>query len=197
MSNDPVSAHRYTLYAEEFVLNEARPATPTLWNAWENGTSASAMDIAGTNPPDGSASLQISPQPRSWGWGIALNLKETDLSTDASANLTAFAGGTLNFQVRSTYPGLIEVGIYTGRGADQSGVDAYILLASGQYGYVNDGNWHQVSIPVSAILAAAPKVDLSKVTSPFVIADRYARTGKAQGSGIVSKIEVDAIHWAR
>ncbi len=54
-----------------------------------------------------------------------------------------------------------------------------------------------MSIPISAILAAAPNADLSKVTSPFVIADRYDRTGKAQRSGIGSKIDVDAIHWAR
>ena len=99
--------------------------------------------------------------------------------------------------MRSTYPGLIEVGFYTGRGADQSGYDAYVLLASGQHGYVNDGNWHQVSIPVSAILAVAPNADLSKVTSPLVIADRYERTGKAQRSGITTTIEVDGIYWAR
>ena len=70
-------------------------------------------------------------------------------------------------------------------------------LASGQHGYVNDGNWHQVSIPISAILAVAPKADLSKVTSPFVIADRYDRTGKAQRRASRPKIDVDAIHWAR
>jgi hypothetical protein len=107
------------------------------------------------------------------------------------------AAGTLNFSVRSTYPRLLEVGFYTGRGSDQTGADAYVLLASGQHGYVNDGNWHQVSIPVSAILAAAPNANLSLVTSPFVIADRYDRTGKAQRSGITTRIDVDGIHWAR
>jgi exo-beta-1,3-glucanase (GH17 family) len=207
MSNDMVTANRYTLYAENYTLNEARPATPTLWNAWENGTSATAASIDCTKPPpvatpctpppDGITSLQITPQPLVWGWGIALNLKESDLKTDASADLSAFAGGTLNFSVRSTYPGLIEVGFYTWRSADQSGYDAYVLLASGQYGFVNDGHWHQVSIPLSAILAVAPKADLSKVTSPFVIADRYEKTGKAQKSDIRTKIEVDAIYWAR
>jgi len=54
-----------------------------------------------------------------------------------------------------------------------------------------------VSTPISAILAAAPNAHLRKVTSHFVIADRYNRTGKAQQSSIKSKIEVDAIHWAR
>jgi len=68
---------------------------------------------------------------------------------------------------------------------------------AGQPGHVNDGNLYPVSIPVSAILAAAPNADLSKVTSPFAIADRYEFTGKAQQLAISSKIEVDAIHWAR
>ncbi len=60
-----------------------------------------------------------------------------------------------------------------------------------------------MSIPIRNILAAAKdadpskNADLSKVTSPFVIADRYEKTGKAQQSGITAKIEVDAIHWAR
>jgi len=198
MRKDTVGATRYTLYADNFVLNETRPVPPTatLWNAWENGTTASVLGLVGA-PPEGVNSLQITPAPKVWGWGIALNLKELNLSTDVAADLSAFANGTINFQVRSSYPGLIEVGFYTGRGADQSGMDAYILVASGQYGYVNDGNWHQVSIPVSAILAAAPKADLSHVTSPLVIADRYDRTGKAQGSGITSRIEIDDIHWAR
>lgn len=199
MRKDTVGTNRYTLYADNFVLNEVRPVAPTttLWNAWENGTTASVLGLVGA-PPEGVNSLQITPSPKVWGWGVALNLKEQqNLGTDVAADLSAFANGTINFQVRSSYPGLIEVGFYTGRGADQSGMDAYILVASGQYGYVSDGNWHQVSIPVSAILAAAPKADLSHVTSPLVIADRYDRTGKAQGSGITSRIEIDDIHWAR
>ena len=47
------------------------------------------------------------------------------------------------------------------------------------------------------MLAAAPNADLSQVTSPFVIADRYDRTGKAQCPGITTRIDVDGIHWAR
>ena len=39
--------------------------------------------------------------------------------------------------------------------------------------------------------------DLTKVTNPFVIADRYAVTGKAQGSNITTKVQIDAIYWAK
>ena len=75
--------------------------------------------------------------------------------------------------------------------------DSTVPLPSGQYGYLNDGAWHNVSIPIGVLVAAAPKADLSKVTSPFVIADRYAYTGKASGSNITSRIDIDGIHWAR
>lgn len=197
LGQQKIDAKRFTLYAETYTLNEARPATPTLWNAWENGTTASATDVTTATPPEGAASLQITPSPASWGWGLAMNLKANDLKTDTAADLSGFASGTLNFSIRTTYPGMIEVGFLSGTGVDGSAVDVYIQLSSGQYGFVNDGAWHAVSIPVSALLAAAAKADLTLVTSPFVIADRYDRTGKASGSAVTSRIDVDGIHWAR
>lgn len=89
-----------------------------------------------------------------------------------------------------------------------SAYDVYLAIQPGEYGYVNDGNWHTVSIPISAITprgamafgmtdATKSKLDLTKVTNPFVIADRYANTGKAQNSGHTTKLYVDAIHWSR
>ncbi len=197
MNNQKVSASLFTLYAEGFTLNEARPLKPMLWNAWENGTSASARENTGVASPDGSAHLEITPQPRQWGWGLALNLKEPGLVTDSSADLSDFAAGTLSFSIKTTYPGLLEVGFYTGRGADTTGYDAYVLLAPGEHGYVNDGQWHRVSIPISTLLAKAPKADMKNVSSAFVIADRYAFTGKALDSAIATKIAVDGIQWSR
>jgi len=197
MTNHKVNASQYTLYAESFTLNEDRPTLPTLWNAWENGTTATATDVTNAGQPEGSKSFEITPVPAKWGWGLALNLKESNLKTDTSAELSGFASGHLNFSIKTTYPGMLEVGFYTGTGVDGTGYDVYVPLTSGSYGYLNDGNWHQVSIPVSALVAAGIKADLSKVTSPFVIADRYAKTGKAENSRITSKIHVDSIYWSR
>ena len=202
LTNQKVTANRYTVYAESFVLNEDRPTLPTLWNAWENGTTARAADVTTAAPPEGTTSFAITPTPAVWGWGMAHNLKDNNKpnpvqASDASADLSAFATGSLNFSVRTSYPGMLEVGFYTGTGVDTTGYDVYVPLPSGQYGYLNDGAWHNVSIPISVLVAAAPKADLSKVTSPFVIADRYAYTGKASGSNITSRIDIDGIHWAR
>jgi hypothetical protein len=44
---------------------------------------------------------------------------------------------------------------------------------------------------------ATSKLDMTTVTNPFVIDDRYANTGKAPGSGITTPIYVDDIYWSK
>jgi hypothetical protein len=125
-------------------------------------------------------------------------------------NLSAFnvASGRLNFSIRTTYPGKIEVGFLTGTASTSSLYDVYLPIASGQYGYANDGQWHQVSIPLADIIAKGAmafgmtdptksKLDMTKVTNLFVIADRYGVTGKSQGANDRTKILVDAVYWSK
>ncbi len=119
--------------------------------------------------------------------------------------MTDFATtGTLNFSIKTTTPGIIEVGFVTGRGSDSSAKEVYMQIAPGEYGYLNDGAWHQVSIPLSVLLAKAGGIGLQgqttnmkEVTTAFVIADRYAKTGKADNSNITTPIHIDAIYWQR
>ena len=113
----------------------------------------------------------------------------------------------MNFSIKTTYPGKIEVGFATGSGA--TAYDVYIPLTPGdQYGYNNDNNWHTVSIPIKDIKPFGNKAsgqegsptsvfDLTKVTSPFVIADRFGRTGNNQASASNTKIFVDNIFWQK
>ena len=86
--------------------------------------------------------------------------------------------------------------------------DVWMPLSSGQYGYVNDGTWRQVSIPIRDLLPFGAQgfgmnnspdafLDMSKVTNPFVIADRYIQTGKDANSGITTKINIDSIYWTK
>jgi hypothetical protein len=186
------------------LAGEVKPVETTLWNAWDNGTTGFANEVTSTaSPVDLSKSMELSPKPAVWGWGLALTLPSTaeDLS-----NFTA--SGTLNFSIKTTYVGKLEVGFLTGTAATNSLYDVYLAISPGQFGYQNDGAWHQVSIPISAITPRGAmafgmtdptkaKLDMSKVTNPFVIADRYAVTGKAQGSNITTKIYVDNIFWSR
>ncbi|MDZ7812623.1 MAG: glycosyl hydrolase family 17 protein [Ideonella sp.] len=202
INSGPVTANRYTLYAEVASTGEAKPAEIGVFNAWENGSTAAYPEVSTTAAPDdGSKSIEITPTPLVWGWGLALGLPTTaeDLSNFA-------ANGRLNFSIKTTYAGKLEVGFLTGTTAGGSAYDVYLPISSGEYGYVNDGQWHEVSIPLSAITPRGAmafgmtdptksKLDLTKVTNPFVIADRYAVTGNAAGAN--TKIYIDKIYWSR
>ncbi len=202
INHGPVTANRYTLYAETVTADEARPVETPLWNAWQNGTTASVSESTATST-EGTKSMVITPIPLDWGWGMTMAF------TYSSDDLTAFATtGYLNFSIKTTYPGKFEVGFLTGTAANTSLYDVYIPIQSGDYGYVNDGAWHNVRIPISAITPhgamafgmtdpTKAKLDLATLTNPFVIADRYAVTGKATNSNITTAIQVDNIYWSK
>lgn len=205
LANPIVTANRYASYGEAVVAGQAHPAETPVFNAWDGNTAAYPEVSTTAAPGDPSKSIEITPKPAQagWGWGLAQQLPMT------SDDLSNFgAAGFLNFSIKTTYPGKIEVGFMTGSTTSGSAYDVYLPLAPGSYGYVNDGAWHQVSIPISAIVpfgamafgmtdAGKAKLDLTKVTTPFVIADRYANTGKAANSNDTTKINIDAIYWSK
>jgi hypothetical protein len=45
--------------------------------------------------------------------------------------------------------------------------------------------------------ASKSKLDLSKVTNPLVIADRYEKTGKSTNSNDRTKIYIDNVYWSK
>lgn len=202
--NPTITASRYTLFADVAVAGEAKPAEVPLWNSWESGSTAGGAELAADAAPgDGPNSFTITPTPQVWGWGMtrALGTTVEDLSNFAST-------GKLNFSIKTTYAGNLEVGFLTGNTTSRSAYDVYLKLAPGQHGYMNDGQWRQVSIPISAITPsgamafgmtdpALSKLDLTKVTNPFVIADRYTVTGKSQGANVRTPILIDNIYWSR
>jgi len=81
-----------------------------------------------------------------------------------------------------------------------------LAIAPGDYGYQNDGQWRQVSIPISNLIAAgAPAfgyagspsavLDLTRVTNVFVIGDRYSVTLNSTGS--TTPLLIDNVYWSR
>jgi len=202
VANTPITANRFTLYAETVTAGEARPAQAPIWNAWQNGTTAVAAEVAST-ASEGSKCIQITPRPLAWGWGMAMAF------TLGSEDVTNFrASGYLNFSIRTTYPGTLEVGFLTGTAADASLWDVYIPLASGSYGYLNDGAWHDVRIPIADLIPHGAmssgmtdpnkaKLDLATLMNPFVVADRYSVTGKPANSAITTPVLVDNIYWSK
>ena len=202
-----VVANQYTAYGDAVVAGEFY-ASPLLdLNAFGPPTRPTARlaQIAGSAAPfDQPNAIEITPIPEPYGWGVVVNVKDTLTAED----LTNFAAGTLHFSIQTTYPGKIEVGFSTGFVATTDQFDVWMPLSAGQYGYVNDGTWRQVSIPIRDLLPFGAQgfgmnnspdafLDMSKVTNPFVIADRYIRTGKDAKSGITTKINIDSIYWTR
>ena len=184
-----VTANRYTLYSEAAVAGEAR-ATGLRWDPF--ATTGYRDDTSTAAPGDGNTSFEITPNPVDFGWGLFQYSAAGVLE-----NLSGFNNGRLNFYVKSdSYPGKIEIGISTDT-EDRDVQEAFIRVGPGDFGYCNTNQWCAVSIPVSAFLAANPKLDLRYVNFRFIIADRFSFTGKPLNTTGLPKISVDGIHWTK
>lgn len=194
-----VTANQYTLYAELATSGEALPVSPVVLNAWQNGTTANALELSASSG-DGTSAMRITPVPLAWGWGMTWGL-----SGNAEVDLSNFSGGNLQFRLKTTYPGKLEIGFLTGSATDGTAYDVYIPVSSGQYGYVNDGEWHTVSIPIAQIVAhgapaygmSAPtsRLLLNRVSNMLVLADRYSNTLNSPNN--TTPLWVDNIRWTR
>ena len=204
-----VTGSRFTVYADSVPSGaSAAVATGTNWFGWDNPATAfageedSGAPVAGA-PGDIAHGIVVKPVPKVWGWGMLV----APGNGTVTADLSAFeATGNLIFSIKTTYPGKIEIGFATGSGA--STYDVYMPISSGQYGYFNDGNWHTVTIPIRDIKpfgnkgsgnegSASSLFDLTKVTNPFVVADRFGKTTNNQAGATNTKIFVDNIYWSK
>lgn len=185
-----LAAARYTLYSEAPVAGEAI-ASGLRWDPFAN--TGYRDDTSTAAPGDGSTSLEITPNPVNYGWGLFRYS-----AAGVTENLSGFAAtGRLNFSVKSdSYPGKIEIGISTDTD-DRLGQEAFLQIGPGDYGYCNTNQWCNVSIPVSAFVAANPKLDLRLVSFRFIIADRFSFTGKPLNTTGLPKISIDGIYWTK
>ncbi|MDP2007772.1 MAG: glycosyl hydrolase family 17 protein [Rubrivivax sp.] len=200
ITSSTISANRYTLYADTVTLGEAR-VTGLQFFGYDSPPNAFAGEVTGS-AADGELLhyLEVAPVPAVYGWGLfATYSAQTDLSQFEAA-------GRLNFSVRTTYPGKLMFGFLTGSGS--TAYDVYLPLSPDDaqgYGYRNDGQWRNVSIPISALKAAgAPgfgnnaataRFDLTKVTNPFVVNNLFATSGNTTTS--TAKIYIDNIYWSK
>ena len=177
VANAAITATRYFLYSEVAAGATDAVASGLRWDAFDGTTAAYPEVSTDAAPGDGTHSIEITPNPASYGWGLLLQ------------SPTATTGN------KTTYPGKIEIGLISDT-VNRDGAEAFLQIANGQYGYSNSGGWSQVSIPLKDFVAANPKLDLSLVLSRFVIADRFAKTGNFQTSGL-PKLNIDAIYWSK
>jgi len=121
------------------VFTETTPKTDSLTigtNAslsyWNNLT-----NIAGAVPYEGNKVWAVRANAGNW-FGMGLDNKYI--------NLTTHTTGALKFHFKSTYQGQFKIGLKSSDG------DSWINFPAStvQYGLIRDGNWHEVSIPLTA-----------------------------------------------
>lgn len=184
------AAAQYTLFSD---APGAVMATGLRVDAFD-GNSVSAPEVTtAAAPGDGVKSIEITPTPKDYGWGL-LYSSATSYGTE---NLSQFAAsGKINVWIKTAYAGKIEIGLST-LTTDGDAQEVFVQIGNGDYGYCNTGVWCKVSIPLTAFTAVNPKIDLRFVINRFVIADRYSFTGKPNNSNITTKLNIDGITWTR
>ncbi len=185
----PVTANRYTLFADTVTTGEER-ATGLRWDPF---VATGYREVtAGPASADGGAHFEVTPNPADFGWGLFQYS-----GSGVLVNLSNFASGRLNFLVRSDgYPGKIEIGISTDT-EDRDVQEAFLQVSPGQYGYCNSNAWCSVSIPIADFVAANPKLDLRYVNFRFIVADRFSFTDKPLNLTGLPAVRIDGLHWAR
>jgi beta-glucanase (GH16 family) len=136
--------------------------------------------VAGTQHPyEGASDISLTSAPGITWSGMAF-------TPNQKYNLSAFqyTGCNLEFAMRTTSTAQFTVGMKSGNidGVGQKWI-TFWGPGSDPYGFVRDGNWHVVDIPMSAF---GPEVDLTAVSQFFEILSTAAP---------VSNIELDDIHF--
>ncbi len=190
--NAAVVASKYRIYTEAPAGSGTEVAAANLRVDAFSGDSVQRPEVTSTFAPgDAGHSIEITPTPKDYGWGMLWQS-----ASGTTENLSGYAAtGTLNFSIKTTYGGKIEVGLSSDT-VDRAGAEAFLQIASGEYGYRNSGEWVQVSIPLSAFVTANPKLDLSLVLSRFIISDRWAITGNLARTGL-PPLYLDGIYMAK
>jgi len=189
-----ITAARYRVFADVAVAGEAI-APAVQWFGFDtppNAFAGEGNDAA--LAAEGARFLEIGPAPntavgKDYGWGVLT------VTTPTRADLSQFqAGGRLNFSIKTTYPGKLMFGFGT------APAGAVFVVASNTnadgYGYINDGTWRKVSIPISAFTAPGNSFDLRRVTNALVVADIYDRTGNT-ARGSTTKVFIDGVFWSK
>lgn len=130
-------------------------------------------------PCEGAESISLKSAP-------GLNWFGCAFTPDRKYNLTAFRypESKLRFALKTRSTAAFRIGMKSGNIAGVGQKWISFTAGSDPYGFVRDGQWHQVEIPMSDF---APEVDLSEVSQLFEILGT---------SGAISDIEFDDIYFA-
>ncbi len=149
VNDNVITADKYGIYSEDPTIVEKLTygvdANLYVWNSLTN--------ITGAAPFEGSQVLAFHAPAANWfGFGVANDIR----------NLTHFADGSLKLHMKTTYAGSFKFSIITTAG------EGAVVFAAGEekLGLVRDGQWHEITIPLSLFGA----IDLSVVSQAFTFA---------------------------
>ncbi|WP_444911311.1 discoidin domain-containing protein [Microbulbifer sp. PAAF003] len=130
------------------------------------------------SPYEGSESLSYTSSGAGW-FGMAF-------TADYYYDLSAFDHdtATLNFALKSSSTTTFQIGMKSGSVGDIGQKWIEFTNGSDPYGFTRDGEWHQISIPVSDF---SDEVDMSDVIQLFELLGV---------DGDINDIEIDNIHFA-
>lgn len=174
------TAAKYVLYSES--ATGGLPKGTVDWNIW-NGTAK--LSKITDSPAEGSECQKLTTVPgaQSWGWGFGLQ------ENNPHENLSAYASGYLVFSVKTTYTDPLVVG-YQSNLPYPNNQNATVALTSGTDGYVNDGAWHQVVVPVADLTASNANAKLSDVFISFMLCNQTK-------AAVLSDIYFDDVYWTK
>jgi exo-beta-1,3-glucanase (GH17 family) len=152
---------------------------------WDNPPNA----WAGVNTDTGVLTVATDPKTASvWGWGAGIGNAEQPQNLSASNKIT--------FEIRGVNGGesqLATFGFYLGfQTTAGGGSNHWVRFNKGQYQLTDQWVTYTIDLSDFSSFSAA---DLSKVTSPFTIADIYAESGGSTPTR--SDIEVRKISWLK
>jgi len=173
LSKDNAYAGNFGIYTENPDVNGkltyGQDANLYIWN--------NLATILGATAYEGSELLALRAAAGSW-FGLGVQ--------NQPINLSNFANGFLKFNMKTTYTGQFKVGVTSGHG------ESWINFAAGAspYGLVRDGEWHEVSIPLSAFdnPNQGMHIDLASITQSFMF------SGDAPGT--TTDFYIDNIHYS-
>jgi beta-glucanase (GH16 family) len=150
-----LTSGNYGVFTETTSVTDSLSiGTNTTLNYWNNMTA-----ITGASAYEGSKVWAVRAAAGNW-FGMGIDNKYI--------NLTGHTSGALKFHFKTSYNGQFKFGIKSGDGESWINIPA----GSNLYGIVRDGNWHEVSIPLSEFLntAAGRYCDYWSIKSAFMFA---------------------------
>lgn len=112
-----------------------------------------------------------------FGWGVHVSPK-------TFVNMSDYKNGHLKFYIRTKDSGKFKLGIKHG-----FATESWMNIDEGKYGFVADGAWHQVSIPLADFL---PKISFGTVNIYWMMAQGIAQSPKGG-----SVYDITEVYWTK